>query len=74
MYGKVENDDLLKPGEYMEVGVYQEVSFNSEGHSHYKSIHSFLVPCPVKFWYMDKIADYYDVIIAGKEKVFFFYE
>ena len=52
MYGKVEDDDLLKPGEYMELGVYQEVSSNSEGPSIYKSIHSFLVPSPVKFWYM----------------------
>ena len=46
MYGKVEDDDLLKPGEYMEIGVYQDVNYRQVGSCHYKYIHSFLVPSP----------------------------
>ena len=54
MYGKVEDDDvILEPGEYMEVALYQDVNFNSEGSSHYKCTHSFLVPSPVKFWFLN---------------------
>ena len=68
MYGKIEDDDLLKPGEYMEVGVYQDVNYNSEGQCHYKCVHTFLVPSPVKFWYLvsdQKTAKFYDVLIAS---------
>ena len=70
MYGKVEDDDILTPGEYMEVGVFQDVNFNSEGREHYKQVHSFLVPNPVKFWYLnydETTAKWYDVLIGGEE-------
>ena len=76
LFAKVVDDDTFKPGEYMEVSFYKDVHFGKHGTCHYKFVHSFLVYNPIKFWHLkgyEKIADWYDILLTGSNKVYFIY-
>ena len=65
-YANVEDDDELKPGEYTHISIYEDVDFATQKSSHYKCVHSFLVPNPIKFWhlsYTEKTARFYDIFL-----------
>ena len=67
-YANVEDDDDLKPGEYMDISIYEDVNFTTQKSSHYKCVHSFVVPNPIKFWHLsdqEKTAKFYDILLTN---------
>ena len=54
LFGSVEDDDVLKPGEYIEVSVYKDVNCDKQKPSQYTCLHNFFVCSPIKFPRMPK--------------------